>query len=79
MPRGTPLSRSYVDSGRLRRNNAVFEDRVARALNSLSVPSRKDIDVLSKRVAELTEIAKKLSAEGEEPHGRARAHKAKAE
>ena len=49
----------------------VFEDRVARALNSLSVPSRKDIDVLSQRVAELTEIAKKLSAE-EEHHGRAR-------
>jgi poly(hydroxyalkanoate) granule-associated protein len=56
----------------------VFEDRVARALNSLSVPSRKDIDVLSQRVAELTEIAKKLSAE-EETHGRARAHRAKAE
>ena len=46
----------------------VFEDRVARALNSLNVPSRKDIDVLSQRVDELTEIAKKLSAE-EEPHG----------
>ena len=42
---------------------------MARALHSLSVPSRKDIDVLSKRVAELTEIAKKLSAE-EEPHAR---------
>ncbi len=56
----------------------VFEDRVARALNSLNVPSRKDIDVLSHRVAELTEIAKKLSAE-EEPHGRARAHRAKAQ
>ncbi len=56
----------------------VFEDRVARALNSLSVPSRKDIDTLSQRVAELTEIAKKLSAE-EEPHGRARAHRSKAE
>ncbi len=38
----------------------VFEDRVARALNSLSVPSRKDVDILSQRVAELTEIAKKL-------------------
>jgi poly(hydroxyalkanoate) granule-associated protein len=53
----------------------VFEDRVARALNSLSVPSRKDIDVLSQRVAELTEIAKKLAHE-EEPHGRARRAKA---
>ncbi len=49
----------------------VFEDRVARALNRLSVPSRKDIDVLSQRVAELTEIAKRLSEE--EPHTRRRA------
>ena len=57
----------------------VFEDRVARALHSLNVPSRKDIDVLSKRVAELTEIAKKLSHEMEaEEHPRGRAHRAKA-
>ena len=56
----------------------VFEDRVARALNRLNVPSRKDIDVLSQRVAELTEIAKKLSGD-EEPHGRGRGHRAKAE
>jgi len=55
----------------------VFEDRVARALNSLSVPSRQDIDVLTKRVAELTEIAKKLTAD--EEHGRARTPKAKVE
>ncbi len=54
----------------------VFEERVARALHSLSVPSRKDIDVLSKRVAELTELAKKLSKEDEEHHTtRSRAHK----
>ena len=57
----------------------VFEERVARALHSLSVPSRKDVDVLSKRVAELTEIAKKLSHETGAPHARGRAHKAKAE
>ena len=56
----------------------VFEERVARALHSLSVPSRKDVDVLSRRVAELTEIAKKLSDEREGPHAtRGRAHKAK--
>ena len=54
----------------------VFEDRVARALNSLSVPSRQDIDALTQRVAELTEIAKKLSSE-DEP--RAKSHRAKAE
>ena len=54
----------------------VFEDRVARALHSLSVPSRQDIDVLTKRVAELTEIAKKLSED--EPRART-THKPKAE
>ena len=53
----------------------VFEERVARALHTLNVPSRKDIDVLSQRVHELTEVTKKLSGE-EEPHttrGRAKA------
>ena len=39
----------------------VFEDRVARALHTLSVPTRKDLDTLSQRVAELTEVTKKLS------------------
>ena len=56
----------------------VFEDRVARALHSLNVPSRHDIDTLSKRVHELTVITKKL-AEEEEIHGRGRPHRAKAE
>ena len=46
----------------------VFEDRVARALHSLSVPSRQDIDALTKRVAELTEITKKLTHEDEPAH-----------
>jgi poly(hydroxyalkanoate) granule-associated protein len=45
----------------------VFEDRVERALHSLSVPSRQDIDTLTQRVAELTEITKKLA---DEEHGR---------
>jgi len=40
----------------------VFEDRVARALNSLSVPSKHDIDALSSRVHELTLVTKKLAA-----------------
>jgi len=39
----------------------VFEDRVARALHSLSVPSRKDLDTLSHRVAELTAVTKSLA------------------
>ncbi len=40
----------------------VFEDRVARALHSLSVPTKQDIDALSERVAELTKVVEKLSA-----------------
>ena len=56
----------------------VFEDRVARALHSLNVPSRHDIDTLSKRVHELTAITKKV-AEEEETHSRSRAHRARAE
>jgi len=39
----------------------VFEERVARALHTLSVPTKKDIDTLSHRVSELTAVTKKLS------------------
>jgi len=53
----------------------VFEDRVGRALHALNVPTRKDVDVLSKRVHELAAITKK-PAEDEETHGRGRAHRA---
>ena len=51
----------------------VFEDRVARVLHSLNVPSRHDIDTLSKRVHVITN---KLS-EVEEARGRGRAHRAR--
>ena len=39
----------------------VFEDRVAKALGSLGVPTKKDIDKLSKRVAELTTVVQQLT------------------
>ncbi len=39
----------------------VFVDRVARALTSLNVPTKHDIDVLAKRVEELTKATTKLS------------------
>jgi len=39
----------------------VFEDRVARALQRLGVPTNKDIQALSKRVEQLTESVQKLS------------------
>ena len=38
----------------------VFEDRVARALNRLGVPTKADVDALSKQVAELTAQVKAL-------------------
>jgi poly(hydroxyalkanoate) granule-associated protein len=38
----------------------VFEDRVARALNRLGVPTNRDIQNLSKRVEELTASVRRL-------------------
>ncbi len=51
----------------------VFEDRVARSLSSLGVPTKKDIETLSKRVAELTEVVQGLN--GEKPAAPPRAAK----
>jgi polyhydroxyalkanoate synthesis regulator phasin len=45
----------------------VFEDRVGRALHTFSVPTKKDIDTLSHRVAELTAVTKKISQETRHP------------
>ena len=45
----------------------VFEDRVARALSSLGVPSKKDIDKLSKRITELNAAVQKLAKMQETP------------
>lgn len=45
----------------------VFEDRVARALGSLGVPSKKEIDKLSKRVAELTAAVQALAEPAARP------------
>jgi len=44
----------------------VFEDRVGRALHTFSVPTKKDIDTLSHRVAELTAVTKKISQAAQE-------------
>ncbi|MBK8523089.1 MAG: phasin family protein [Betaproteobacteria bacterium] len=43
------------------RLETVFEDRVARALGSLGVPTKKDIDKLSRRVADLTAVVAELT------------------
>jgi len=39
----------------------VFEDRVARALNRLGVPTQRDVQALAKRVEELTASVQALS------------------
>jgi poly(hydroxyalkanoate) granule-associated protein len=41
----------------------VFEDRVARTLTSLGVPSQKDVDQLAKRLLELTAAVQVLADE----------------
>ena len=45
----------------------VFEQRVAVALRTLGVPTRRDVDVLSKRVKELTSMVEKLQGEKANP------------
>jgi len=52
----------------------VFEDRVARALHSLNVPTKKDIDALGRRVSELTVATKKLAASSHASAHRPSAH-----
>jgi len=47
-------------SGAWGKLETVFEDRVARALHTLNVPTKKDIDTLGRRVSELTAATKKL-------------------
>lgn len=54
----------------------VFENRVDKALRSLNVPTRKDIDALNKRVAELTALVEKLTGEPVKPAKAAKAAKA---
>lgn len=51
----------------------VFEDRVARALHSLGVPTKQDVQTLTRRVHELTEVVQQLSErEGARPTPAAR-------
>lgn len=54
----------------------VFEDRVARSLSSLGVPTKKDIETLSRRVAELTNVVQNMN--GGKPAGKAAATRRRA-
>lgn len=55
----------------------VFENRVARALNSLGVPTQKDIETLTRRVAELTAQVEKLTGGTARPAAKPAARSAK--
>lgn len=50
----------------------VFEDRVARALHQLGVPTRNDVDVLTKRVAQLSEMISAAAPRPKTPPARRR-------
>ncbi|MBK7052111.1 MAG: phasin family protein [Rhodoferax sp.] len=50
----------------------IFEDRVAKALNKLGVPSAKDVSVLIARIDELNKSVQKLSAKGAAPQAAAK-------
>ena len=48
-------------SGQWDKLESIFEDRVAKALNKLGVPSAKDIEALMARIDELNKSVQKLS------------------
>lgn len=51
-------------AGRWDKLESIFEERVAKALNKLGVPSAKDIDMLIARIDELNRSVQQLSARG---------------
>jgi poly(hydroxyalkanoate) granule-associated protein len=48
----------------------VFEDRVSRALGSIGVPTRKDIEALTRQLEELRETVARLAGEAGTPAAR---------
>ncbi len=56
----------------------IFEERTAKALNKLGVPSAKDVEALIKRIDALSAQVAKLSKDGSAPAKKAAAKKAPA-
>jgi poly(hydroxyalkanoate) granule-associated protein len=54
-------------SGQWDKLETIFEDRVAKSLNKLGVPSARDIAALSARIDELTKSVQKLGAGSARP------------
>lgn len=59
-------------SGSWDRLEQVFEDRVSRALGSIGVPTRKDMEALARQVAQLTEMVAQLASQQAAPKARAK-------
>ena len=51
-------------SGQWDKLESIFEERVAKALNKLGVPSAKDVNALIERINDLNKSVQKLSAKG---------------
>ena len=60
-------------SGQWDKLESIFEDRVAKALNKLGVPSAKDVNALIERINELNKSVQKLSAKAVAPKATAKA------
>lgn len=64
---------SSRSSGQWDKLESIFEDRVAKALNKLGVPSARDVNALIARIDELNQRVQKLSAQGVAPKTAAKA------
>jgi hypothetical protein len=60
-------------SGQWDKLETIFEDRVAKALNKLGVPSAQDVSALIARIDELNKSVQKLSAKSASPKPAAKA------
>lgn len=65
-------------SGQWDKLENIFEERVAKALNKLGVPSAKDVNALIARIDELNKSVQKLSAKDSAPKTAAKVAPAKA-
>ena len=65
-------------SGQWDKLENIFEDRVAKALNKLGVPSAKDVNALIARIDELNKSVQKLSTKESAPKAAAKKVPAKA-
>jgi poly(hydroxyalkanoate) granule-associated protein len=64
---------THKASGQWDKLESIFEERVAKALNKLGVPSAKDVAALIERIEALNKSVQKLSAKGAAPKAAAKA------